>query len=92
MGIEPTYPSSKYGYILPENEERISSVRGFREKPDEETAQRYIEQGALWNGGIFAFRLGYLLKELTNCWILRDIRIYMTITDNSRGSALIMPW
>lgn len=63
MGIEPTYPSSKYGYILPEDGERSSRVRGFREKPDEETAQRYIEQGALWNGGIFAFQLGYLLKR-----------------------------
>lgn len=63
MGIDPTYPSSKYGYILPQDGERISRVRGFREKPDEETAQDYIEQGALWNGGIFAFRLGYLLKR-----------------------------
>lgn len=63
MGIDPTYPSSKYGYILPQDGERISRVKGFREKPDEETAQDYIEQGALWNGGIFAFRLGYLLKR-----------------------------
>lgn len=63
MGIDPTYPSSKYGYILPKNGDRISGVRGFREKPDEVTARDYIEQGALWNGGIFAFQLGYLLKR-----------------------------
>lgn len=63
MGIEPTYPSTKYGYILPEDGGRSSRVRGFREKPDEETARRYMEQGALWNGGIFAFQLGYLLKR-----------------------------
>lgn len=35
----------------------------FREKPDVETARRYIEQGALWNGGVFAFRLGYILSK-----------------------------
>ncbi len=63
MGIEPTYPSEKYGYILPRDGERVSEVRGFREKPDEETAREYIRQGSLWNGGIFAFRLGYLLER-----------------------------
>ena len=63
MGIEPTYPSEKYGYILPRDGERVSEVRGFREKPDEETAREYIRQGPLWNGGIFAFRLGYLLER-----------------------------
>ena len=34
----------------------------FKEKPDEKTAEEYIAQGALWNGGVFAFRLGYILK------------------------------
>lgn len=62
MGIEPTYPSEKYGYIIPESAEPVSRVKNFREKPDVETARGYIEQGALWNGGVFAFRLGYLLK------------------------------
>ncbi len=79
MGIEPTYPSSKYGYILPESEERISRVRGFREKPDEETAQRYMEQGALWNGGIFAFQLGYLLKRAHE---MLDFSGYQDLYDN----------
>ena len=63
MGIEPTYPSEKYGYIIPESQDSVSSVRTFREKPDEATARQYIEQGALWNGGIFAFRLSYLLDK-----------------------------
>lgn len=35
----------------------------FKEKPDKETAQGYISQGALWNGGVFAFKLGYVLKR-----------------------------
>ncbi len=63
MGIEPTYPSEKYGYIMPENQNPISPVGSFKEKPDAETARGYIAQGALWNGGVFAFRLGYLLKK-----------------------------
>ena len=63
MGIEPTYPSEKYGYILPESQDSISRVRTFREKPDEQTAREYIKQGALWNGGIFAFRLSYLMDK-----------------------------
>ena len=63
MGVEPTYPSEKYGYIIPENSASISSVRTFREKPDRETAGRYIEQGALWNGGVFAYRLSYVLAK-----------------------------
>lgn len=63
MGIEPTYPSEKYGYIIPENEELVSPVKTFKEKPDEQTARSYISQGALWNGGVFAYRLGYLLDK-----------------------------
>lgn len=63
MGIEPTYPSEKYGYIIPDSKEDISSVSMFKEKPSRETAKKYIEQGALWNGGVFAFRLGYVLQR-----------------------------
>ncbi len=63
MGIEPAYPSEKYGYIIPENTDEVSPVKAFKEKPDPKTAQRYIEQGALWNAGVFAFRLGYLLEK-----------------------------
>lgn len=63
MGIEPTYPSEKYGYIIPETNASVSKVSTFKEKPDKETAQSYISQGALWNGGVFAFKLGYLIKK-----------------------------
>ena len=63
MGIEPTYPSEKYGYILPKSKENISDVASFQEKPDVKTAQKYIDEGALWNGGVFAFKLGYLLQK-----------------------------
>ena len=61
MGIEPTFPATKFGYIIPDTKDHISSVSEFKEKPDEETAEKYIEAGALWNGGVFAFKLSYLL-------------------------------
>ncbi|MDE6318523.1 MAG: mannose-1-phosphate guanylyltransferase, partial [Lachnospiraceae bacterium] len=63
MGIEPTYPSAKYGYIIPESQVEFSRVSMFKEKPDEERAKKYIAKGALWNGGVFAFRLGYVLNR-----------------------------
>lgn len=63
MGIEPTYPSEKYGYIIPENDENVSKVKAFKEKPDTETAKKYLAENALWNAGIFAFKLSYLLEK-----------------------------
>lgn len=63
MGIEPTYPSEKYGYIIPVNGEQTSSVKTFKEKPTKEVAKEYIKEGALWNSGVFAFKLGYLIAK-----------------------------
>lgn len=63
MGIEPTYPSEKYGYIIPTGKDEVSRVSMFKEKPTEEVAKEYIAQGALWNGGVFAFRLGHVLER-----------------------------
>lgn len=69
MGVTPTYPSEKYGYIVPETAEAnadasaqaIYKVKRFQEKPDRQTAEGLIAEGALWNCGVFAFRLGYVL-------------------------------
>lgn len=72
MGIEPTYPSEKYGYIIPVNKEAVSKVSTFKEKPDAQTAQSYISRGALWNGGVFAFRLGYLIEKAHELIDYRD--------------------
>ncbi len=71
MGIEPTYPSEKYGYIIPgktlafdeQGEAKVQKVETFKEKPDAETARGYIEQGALWNGGVFAYQIDYVLEK-----------------------------
>ena len=77
MGVEPTYPSEKYGYVIPGSKDEVSSVTAFKEKPDLETAQRYLREGALWNCGVFAFRLGYILDrahELMNFREYADLR------------------
>ena len=63
MGVRPTYPSAKYGYIVPAKKVEADGalpVKRFTEKPDVPTAEKLISEGALWNGGVFAFRLGYL--------------------------------
>lgn len=58
MGIEPSYPSEKYGYIRPEGNGYV-----FTEKPTEDKAREYIKQGAMWNGGVFAYKLSYVLDK-----------------------------
>ena len=63
MGIEPTYPSEKYGYVIPDTADGVAMVKTFKEKPDKETAEKYIAQGALWNGGVFAYKLKYVLQK-----------------------------
>jgi mannose-1-phosphate guanylyltransferase len=63
MGIEPTYPSEKYGYIIPKTKDDTSDVETFKEKPTVEVAKEYISKGALWNGGVFAYKLSYVLER-----------------------------
>jgi len=62
MGIKPDEASDKYGYIIPTTGEEVSKVREFKEKPDTDTAKEYIRQGALWNAGVFAFKIQYVLS------------------------------
>lgn len=71
MGIKPTYPSTKYGYIIPKKKERVpqkaanySMVDHFREKPPVLVAENLLGKGALWNGGVFAFKLGYMVQHV----------------------------
>lgn len=63
MGIAPTEPSEKFGYIMPKTNGQISQVDSFKEKPSVELAKEYIEKGGLWNGGVFAYKIGYLLDK-----------------------------
>lgn len=72
VGGTPIYPSEKYGYIIPEkgenedNRNTYLEVRHFVEKPDVDQAIRLIDQGALWNLGIFSFKLKYMITLLQN--------------------------
>lgn len=61
LGIHPTHASGKYGYIIPQTDARSSSVLDFIEKPSISDAEKLIENNALWNGGVFAFKLQYAL-------------------------------
>lgn len=104
MGVRPTYPSEKYGYIIPavnrndlqeikdfcdggngagentrQDREGISPVMNvlkFKEKPDIHMAQEFIATGGLWNCGVFAFRLSYLLgilRAMVECGCYADV-------------------
>lgn len=83
LGVLPTYPSEKYGYIIPDSAEGdVWRVREFKEKPDERTAQHLIEQGALWNCGVFAFKLDYLKNIIESYYELStfdDIRDHYAV-------------
>lgn len=66
LGVKPTYPSGKYGYIVPvAREGAVWPVARFKEKPSEEEAKGLLGQGALWNCGVFAFKLGFLMDVLS---------------------------
>ena len=116
MGVAPTYPSEKYGYIIPipqagwdgqglarnipgnrgegkegifpgmcrkspdaadgEDGAQLLPVLEFREKPDMQTAGELIQKGGLWNCGVFAFKLSYLMaivKKTIPCACYADV-------------------
>lgn len=66
FGIKPTEPKTSYGYILPGEAiaDGVHAVKRFVEKPDADTAARYVGDGYLWNSGNFLFRADVLLSEL----------------------------
>lgn len=57
FGIKPTYPETGFGYIKKRDD---NSIDHFREKPNLEKAIEYINDGCLWNSGIFMFRLNHM--------------------------------
>lgn len=66
FGVRPTGPATGFGYIHPGEPvgQGVFRVAAFVEKPDLETARRYVAEGYLWNSGNFAFRAATLLDEL----------------------------
>lgn len=90
MGIEPTYPSEKYGYIKPN---AFGPGYTFTEKPNKEKAEEYIKEGALWNGGVFAYKLSYVLeksRELLGTSSYNDLFVnYASLIKNSFDYAVV---
>ncbi|WP_452221499.1 mannose-1-phosphate guanylyltransferase [Lacinutrix salivirga] len=69
LGIKPTFPNTGYGYIEFDktSNESIKKVNQFREKPDYETAKRFISQGNfLWNAGIFMWSVSSVIDAFKN--------------------------
>ncbi len=73
LGITPTYPETGYGYIqrgepvAKIGNRTIYKVKTFAEKPNLETARRFLESGDfLWNSGMFIWKTGTILKEFEN--------------------------
>lgn len=67
MGIAPTYASEKYGYVVPvhdndDDNDNFKMVSRFTEKPSVAKAEELLKENAYWNGGVFAFRLGYMMN------------------------------
>lgn len=65
LGIKPTYPATGYGYIAYQQEQTVpSQVLQFHEKPDQHTAQTYLEKNYLWNSGIVVAKISVFLEEI----------------------------
>ena len=65
FGVQPTRPATEYGYIRPGPaiQPGLAAIERFVEKPDADTAARYVAEGYLWNSGNFVFRAAFLLEE-----------------------------
>lgn len=72
FGIQPTFPSTLLGYIkcvgghkYKNCKNKIYTVEAFREKPDKETAEKYIQSGEyFWNSGLFVWKARTILANL----------------------------
>ena len=87
IGVRPTYPSEKYGYIVPIGANALGTtssdevccepelvVDKFVEKPTESEAKKLIEAGALWNGGVFCFKLKYIIDKARELIDFKDYK------------------
>lgn len=70
LGATPFFPSEKYGYIVPAAGEM--TVKYFKEKPTKAIAEELIKSGALWNCGVFGFKLSYMIDILKEKFSMDD--------------------
>ena len=69
MGVPANHASADFGYVIPASKDTsYAKVERFIEKPTEKKAQELISQGAYWNGGVFVFRIGYMM-DLVNHYV-----------------------
>ena len=67
IGLKPTFPSTGFGYIRYDKNTpaQVKPVLAFKEKPDAETARKYIQDGTYaWNSGMFIWKASLILKKL----------------------------
>ncbi|QHE53722.1 sugar phosphate nucleotidyltransferase [Pontibacillus sp. HMF3514] len=89
IGVQPTFPSSKYGYIVPNNDlnKNFIEVSHFKEKPSVEQAEKLIDNAALWNCGVFGFKLRYIISKLEDMGLPINyeelLKQYSTLPKNS---------
>lgn len=78
LGAIPTFPTEKYGYIVPgEKSNKSLLVDYFKEKPTADEAQKLIDKGALWNCGVFGLKLGYVLDILEGKYDIHNFEYNM---------------
>lgn len=91
IGVKPTFPSERYGYIIPNKinslNSPLSKIKYFIEKPSKDEAKKLIEKNALWNCGVFVFKLGYIISLLDEMKIPTEYeelyKIYHTLPKKS---------
>ena len=93
MGVEPAYPSEKYGYIVPASRNGGAwRVARFKEKPREAEAKELLAEGALWNCGVFAFRLESFSALCATMWMRIVLKTCSTGIANFRKTASTTRW
>lgn len=98
IGTRPTFPSTQYGYIVPEAAESnkgdiYQRVSKFAEKPDMNQARSLLEKGALWNCGVFAFSLRFISEALLGYGLPSDydqlLQLYEGLSEASFDKEIV---
>lgn len=84
LGTRPAHPSDQYGYIVPGEEVSggCAPVISFEEKPGRARAEELLQASALWNCGVFAFRLSFMLSQLERMGLPAELAAF---TDSYPG-------
>ncbi|WP_248929941.1 sugar phosphate nucleotidyltransferase [Paenibacillus hamazuiensis] len=99
LGVKPTHPSDKYGYLVPESKpsrsqpEHMVEVSRFREKPSKDEAESLISAGSMWNCGVFCFQARYVLERLESLSLPVSygelLQVYSTMAKMSFSYAVV---